>query len=222
MRIIKKKNKNKKTVKNKEKDKEKEKYNNIDFDIDIEDDNNNDEAFSSNLNNNSNNEFYSESSLEPLNTLDKLYEKDKKMKENLEKKRERSDISSEYSISIDDPNMKTDNTSQNCSHLNHLFDNCNNKCNICNNSNNNNKSRSSNSNNSSSNNHINEFLRISQVQIPSKENDPISLVCKMKNKEKEFNIIGARKSLNIPKEEIIKSYEMILKNYLGGKTVNFQ
>lgn len=68
------------------------------------------------------NEYFSESTFDPLNNIENINE-NSILRKNLEKKRKRSESSSDYSISIDDPFMKTENTSQNYSSFNHLYNN---------------------------------------------------------------------------------------------------
>ena len=155
-----------------------------DVDIDILD--GNESPFSNKTNMNTKHEFYSDSSFEPLNNIENYY--NTKFKNNLEKKRKRStDTFSDISISIEDPIMKTENTSQNCSNANHI-----------------------------------DFLGISQISIPKNDKEKISLLYKLKNNNKKVTFKGTSNNNNIPKEEIIKYYEKILVNYLGGKTINFQ
>lgn len=193
---IKKKNKKKNNNSNNNKclkNKSKEKYD--DIDVDIEDAiSGNESPFSNKTNMNTKNEFYSESSFEQMNNLEQYYNNSKLLNNNLEKKRKRScDTFSDISISIEDPFMKTENTSQNYSNNNQI----NNKGNI-------------------------NFMGISQISIPKTENEKISLLYKIKNYNKKMLFKGTSANTNIPKEEIIKYYEKVLINYLGGKTINFQ
>ena len=191
-----KKNKHKnKLIKNKEKKINKAKYNDLDFDIDIIDDGKESPIF----NKINKHEFYSESTFEPYNNILENFNENSIYQQNLEKKRKRSESISDYSISIDDPfmNMKTENTSQNNSNINHID-----------------------INNSDNNNDNNNFLGISQVSIPKNENEHISLLCKLKNNNKNLFFKGTSSNLNIPKNEIINCYEKILINYLGGQTIN--
>ena len=154
-----------------------------DVDIDILD--GNESPFSNKTNMNTKNEFYSDSSFEPFNNIENYY--NTKLKNNLQQKRKRSnDTFSDISISIEDPFMKTENTSQNYSNPNHI-----------------------------------DFMGISQISIPKNDNEKISLLCKLKNNNKNVSFKGTSSNINIPKEEIIKYYEKVLINYLGGKTINF-
>ena len=132
--------KNKFLKKNKEK---KSKLIDLDFDIEIVD--GNESPFYNKINKN---EFYSESTFDPFYNLENINE-NSILHQNLDKKRKRSESSSNYSISIDDPIMKSENTSQNItnnSNINHIYINNNNY------------------------NNNNGFMGISQVSIPKSEN----------------------------------------------------
>lgn len=177
----------------KQKNKKKEKVINEDFDIDIE----NDEKYSpfSKINtNNIRNEPESESTV-CMNVEEKL-KNDKYLKNsNLDKKRKRSGSSSDFSISIEDPFMKAENGSQS------------------------NTSDFSNFNNSYNTN-SNKCFGI-KISIPSKENDPINISCKIENNNKKLKVEGTSKNINVlSKDEIIECYEKILRSYLGGKDIN--
>ena len=137
-----------------------------------------------------------------------LYEKTKNEniinKLKFEKKRKKNDSASDFSISIEDPFMKTENTSQINSND---FTNLNHK---------NEKTKKNTFNHTKS-------LGITKVRIPKNINDPIYICCKIEKNNKKKIVEETRNNINfVSKDEIIECYEKILKNYLGGKNVIFQ
>lgn len=179
-------NKEKSKKLNKKNEKDNINYDNIDFDIDIIDGNESPLSNKSNLINK--NDFNSESTFDPINNIENNSQYSTKEKI-LQKKRKRNNIitdESNYSISIDDPNMKFENL---------------------------NKNNSKNDNSS--------FMGISQIAIPKNQNEKFSYVYKMNKNNNILLVSGKSSNLNIPTQEILKCYEKILIDNLGGKTIHF-